>query len=156
LARVAITSAWIWAAPAAGSDVWFVANPNENDDRRSSFELPALDSAHDVKVGGELGRHAFAIVDGRSGLSLLVDNYRTDSDRLWDENIAEAALADLPLDKVADAPPDSTTITFDYPNPADRPKVKASSARVVEEWDAGSARLTLTFKHRGAVELTVG
>lgn len=144
-----------WAAPAAGSDLWFVANPNENDDTRSSFELPALRGADDVKVGGELGRHAFVTVDGRSGLSLLVDNYRTDSDRLWDENISEEALADLPQDQVGDAAADSTTLTFDYPSGADRPKVKASGAKVVEKWDAGSARLTLTFSHRGAVEITI-
>jgi len=145
-----------WAAPAADGDIWFVANPNENDDKRSSFELPALTSADDVKVGGELGRHAFVMVDGRSGLSLLVDNYRTDSDRLWDEDISEEALGKLPLDQVGDAAPDSTTLTFTYPSGTDRPKVKASGAEVDEKWDAGAALLTLTFTHRGAVEITVG
>lgn len=144
-----------WAAPAADGDVWFVANPNENEDERSSFELPAFRGTDDVKVGGDLGRHTFVTVDGRSGLSLLVDNYRTDSDRLWDENISEEALADLPLDEVGDAAPDSTTLTFDYPTGTDRPKVNVSGAKVAEKWDADSARLTLTFSHRGAVEITV-
>lgn len=144
-----------WATPAADGDIWFVANPNENDDKRSSFELPELSSAGDVKVGGELGRHAFVMVDGRSGISLLVDNYRTDSDRLWDENISEEALAELPQDEVGDAAADSTTLTFDYPSGADRPKVKASGAKVDEKWDADSARLTLTISHRGPVEISI-
>lgn len=145
-----------WAAPAVDADLWFVANPNENEDLRSSFRLPALAEAGGVRLGGELGRHAFVMVDGRSGLSLLVDNYRTDSDRLWDENISEAALAALPQDEVGDAAPDTTELTFDYPAGADRPEVKVSGAKAVERWDAGAARLTLRFRHRGAVEITIG
>lgn len=144
-----------WATPAADGDVWFVANPNENEDKRSSFELPAIASADDVMIGGELARHTFAMVDGREALSLLVYNYRTDSDRLWDENISEEALAAVPLDEVGDAAPGSTTLTFDYPTGTDRPTVNAGGADVVEKWDASSARLALTFSHRGLVEITI-
>ena len=56
---------------------------------------------------------------------------------------------------MGDAPPDSTTLTFSHPTGTDRPKVKVSGAEVIEKWDAGPARLTLTFIHRGAVEITV-
>lgn len=143
-----------WAVPAVGADTWFVANPNENEDERSTFELPALARTGHVRLGGDLGRHTFVMLDGRAGLSLLVDNYRTDSDRLWDENISEEALAKLPLDEVGTAPPDTTTLTFTYPTGTHRPELKVSGATADQKWDAGSARLTLTFAHRGPVEIT--
>ncbi len=145
-----------WAAPAAGPDVWFVANPNENEDQRSSFELPPLAGADDVKVRGDLGRHTFVMVDGRRGLSLLADNYRTDSNRLWDENISEEAIAKLPLDQVGDAAAESTTLEFGFPSGTARPKVKVSGAKAAETWDSDSSHITLTFSHRGAVEITIG
>jgi hypothetical protein len=144
-----------WAAPAAGADTWFVANPNESDDVRTDFALPPLDGASGVEISGELGRHGFTMIDGRDGLSLLVDNYRTDSDRLWDDDISEEALADLPQDQVGDAPPDTTELAFAYGPGADRPEVTVDGAKAEQTWDPDHGTLTLTFTHRGPVELTL-
>ena len=144
-----------WAVRAVGDDTWFVANPHENEDVRATFELPAIAGAANVEVGGDIARHTFVMVDGRDGLSLLVNNYRTDSDRLWDENISEDAIAKMNQDEVGDAEPETTTLTFTYPSGTARPKVTAKGATLKESWDDKSNTLTVKFTHRGPVELTI-
>jgi len=144
-----------WAAPAADGDLWFVANPNENDDVRVGFALPELGGAAGVEVSGELGRHGFAIVDGRDGVSLLLDNYRTDSDRLWDEDITEDELAELPQDEVGDAQPDTTELSFAYGAGARRPTVRIDGAEADQRWDPDTGTLHVTITHRGLVELAI-
>lgn len=146
-----------WARPAAGADTWFVANPNENADVRATFELPALGD-RGVVVGGELAPHTFVVLDGREGLSMLIDNYRTDSDRLWDEDISEADLGELPQDEVGDAAPDTTTLTVAVGDGASRPGVEVEGAEgeVDETWSSETGTLTISFRHRGPVEIAIG
>jgi hypothetical protein len=145
-----------WAAPAVGDDTWFVANPNESEDLRATFELPPLSGAHDVVISGDLGRHAFAMIDGRDGLSLFVDNYRTDSDRLWEENISEDALGEMPQDEVGDAPADTTELSFAYGASADRPRLVVEGGESEQTWDPETGTLTVTITHRGPVEIIGG
>jgi len=144
-----------WAVPAANEDIWFVANPNENEDLRSTFELPTLKKAANVTLSGELGRHGFVIVDGQDGLSLFVNNFRTNSDRLWDENISEEEIATLPQDDVGIAPPEVTELTLSYPQGTKRPKLKVQGTKLNEKWDGATSKLSLSFTHRGPVEISV-
>jgi len=145
-----------WAAPAVDG-VWFVANPHENNvDTTTNFTLPALNMAGQVQIGGTLCPYDFAIVDGRSGgLSILVDNFRTDSDRLWDDNISEADLANKPLDALTPAPPDTTVLTFTYPKGSERPNLQVTGATSSDQsWDVDRSELKLTIRHRGPVTIT--
>lgn len=146
-----------WAAPAAGTDTWFVANPNESDDVRTAFALPAIEGAGGVEISGELPRHGFAMIDGRNGLSILVDDYRTDSDRLWTDAISEEALGDLPQDEVGDAPPDTTELSLAFGPGGERPRltVDGGDADTDESWDPGTGTLTVTISHRGPVSLAI-
>jgi len=145
-----------WAVPAV-DEVWFVANPHENNiDTTTTFTLPALNEAGRVEVGGTLSPYDFAIVDGRSDdLSILVDNYRTDSDQLWDDDISEADLANKPLDALPPAPSDTTVLTFSYPKGSERPNLLVMGATSSDQsWDADRSRLELTIQHRGPVTIT--
>lgn len=145
-----------WAAPAVDG-VWFAANPFENNvDTTTTFTLPKLANAGDVTLGGTLDPYAFVIADGRgAGLTLLVDNYRTDSDRLWRENISEKALGAKPLDSFAAAPRATTMLTLAYPPDSKRPKVTTKGGTVTQTWNDTTATLTLKIRHRGPVELSI-
>lgn len=146
------TSGSSWIAPAGPADTWFLANPNENQDVTSDATVPLAGGA---ELHAVIGPHTFAIVDDRDGLSMLISNFRTDSDVLWDEAPSEDELADIGLDEVPPAPDGETVLELTVPSGAERPRVRHEGGKVRQEWDAGSRRLTITINHRGPVTIEV-
>lgn len=135
-------------------DVWFAANPNENNlTTQTTFALPAMKHAGNVRVSGTFGPYDFMIADGRSDLSILVDNYRSDMDTFWDKNTPDAELEKMPLSRFQAAAPASTTITLTYPKGAEQPTLTTTGAKVAKRWNAAKAQLTLTFRHRDPVKI---
>ncbi|MEZ5322167.1 MAG: glycoside hydrolase family 98 domain-containing protein [Microthrixaceae bacterium] len=141
-----------WIAPAGPTGTWFVANPNENRDVTSDATIPL---GRGVELHGVFGPHTFAMVDARTGVSVLVDNFRTDSDRLWDDAPTEDQLARIGLDDVGAAPPAETVLVFSLPDGVRR-TLRHEGGEVREAWDSTAHRLTVTVRHRGPVTLELG
>lgn len=147
-----------WAVPAAGEDRWFIANPNENTDLRATFALPA--SRAGTVLAGEIGPHTFLMTDtsaGKGRARVFLDNYRTDSDRWWEQDTPDDVVRDRYLDQARPAPLDTSTIEVRGGAGGGRPKAKVTgAAKVVQTWKAATGTLTLTISHRGPVTISVG
>jgi len=142
-----------WIATGGPEGTWFLANPNENQDVTSDATIPLPDGS---ELHAVVGPHTFAIVDRRDGTSILVDNFRTDSDRLWDQAPTEEELEEIGLDEIGPAPDAETVIELTVPDGGDRPRLRHVGGTVEETWDAAGSRLTITISHRGAVTLQLG
>lgn len=147
------TSGTSWIAAGGPAGTWFFANPNENQDVTTDAHLP-LSSG--TELNAVIGPHTFAMVDDRDGLSILVDNFRTDSDVLWDRAPTEEELEDIGLDEVPPAPDAESVLVLALPKGAERPRVRHDGGDVQEAWDAARRRLTITIRHRGPVVVRVG
>ncbi|MCB0978304.1 MAG: hypothetical protein KDB02_12685 [Acidimicrobiales bacterium] len=141
-----------WAAPGGGGS-WFVGNPNENTDQSSKFELPAVDG---TIVGGTLSPQSFAVVTTTSdALGVFFDNFRSDSDGLWDPKPTK----DVPAKQTTagdPAPSAESRFVLKFADRTDEPKVTSKGGKVTSAWNADSHELTVTVNARGPVTLTIG
>lgn len=140
-----------WAAPGAARGSWFLANPNENADVTSTFQLP---EASGTTISGTLSPQSFAVLTTSSDrIELLVDNDRSDSDPLW----TPTPTSDLTADQTSagpPAPPAESRIVVRVAG-RDEPKVVAHGGRVERTWNAGRHELTITLSARGPVTLDI-
>lgn len=142
------TTGTSWIAPGGPAGTWFVANPHENQDVTSDVTIPLSGGS---ELHAVIGPQSFATVDTRNGVSILVDNFRTDSDRLWDQAPSEDELEKIGLDQVGAAAPAETVVDYTVGSGAKRPRLQHTGGELREEWDAASGRLTVTITHRGPV-----
>jgi len=103
----------------------------------------------------------YAIKEGKDAveqhtLSILVDNFRTDTDPFWDDNISEDDLAEVAMNEVPTAETDTTTFEVGYGPGADEPTVTDDGdGEVTLDWDDQAGTLTITIEHRGPVEVAL-
>lgn len=139
-----------WIVQGGPADTWFFANPNENQDVTTDATIPLSD---DIELNAVIGPHTFAVVDDRDGVSMLISNFRTDSDVLWDQAPTEEELEEIGLDEVPTAPVAETVLEFSLAEGSKRPRVRHEGGEVEEVWDAATSSLTLTITHRGPVAI---
>jgi hypothetical protein len=138
-------------------DRWFVDNPYENTDREVSFELP-LKTYHSRSLAGTLSPHTFAIIDqSADGLSIFADNYRIDTNDIWNRNIYPYPFNPGP--HFTD-PPDKTLRKTEFVlrglKGSGRPALKISGDNgygYAEKTDKSSGEYRISIEHNGPVEL---